>query len=62
LAWPLLKPGGLLGFDDYGWRGVSDPTHCPALAIDAFLSVMRRCLTEVHRGYQIWVRKTYQDK
>jgi predicted O-methyltransferase YrrM len=57
LAWPLLKPGGLMGFDDYGWRGPPEPQRCPALAVDAFLDVMRGCHSELHRGYQVWVQK-----
>jgi predicted O-methyltransferase YrrM len=58
LAWPLLRPGGLMGFDDYEWRAFPQPERCPALAIDAFLSVMRGHFEEVHRGYQLWVKKT----
>ncbi len=57
LAWPLLAPGGLLGFDDYGWRGPPEPERRPALAIDAFLAVMRGRYEEMHRGYQVWLRK-----
>jgi predicted O-methyltransferase YrrM len=57
LAWPLLKPGGLLGFDDYGWRVFPEPERCPALAINAFLDIMRRQLTVVERGYQVWIKK-----
>jgi hypothetical protein len=57
LAWPLLKPGGLMGFDDYGWRVFPQPEHWPGLAIDAFLYCMRGKFTEVHRGYQVWLRK-----
>jgi len=58
LAWPLLKPGGLLGFDDYQWQGAKEPEHCPALAIDAFCSVMRGRYDEIHRGVQLWVQKS----
>ncbi|VTR94238.1 Uncharacterized protein OS=Pirellula staleyi (strain ATCC 27377 / DSM 6068 / ICPB 4128) GN=Psta_1297 PE=4 SV=1: Methyltransf_24 [Gemmata massiliana] len=57
LAWSLLAPGGLLGFDDYGWRMFPEPERCPALAIDAFLGVMRGQFETLERGYQIWVRK-----
>jgi predicted O-methyltransferase YrrM len=57
LAWPLLRPGGLIGFDDYGWNGFPEPERCPALAVDAFLAVMRGRFAELHRGYQVWVRK-----
>lgn len=58
LTWPLLKPGGLLGFDDYGWRGFPEPERCPALGIDGFLATMRGRYDELHRGHQIWVRRT----
>jgi hypothetical protein len=56
LIWPLLKPGG--GLDDYGWPGFPAPERCPALVIDAFLSVIRGELTVVDRGYQVWVTKS----
>ena len=58
LAWPLLKPGGLLGFDDYGWRVFPEPERRPAPAVDAFLTCLRGRYAEVHRGYQVWVKKT----
>jgi predicted O-methyltransferase YrrM len=57
LAWTLLVPGGILGFDDYGWRVSPDPAECPAAGIDAFLAAMRGRFAELHRGYQVWVRK-----
>ena len=43
--------------DDYGWRVFPEPERAPALAVDAFLGVMRGRFEEVHRGYQVWVRK-----
>lgn len=58
LAWPLLKPGGLLGFDDYGWRVFPEPERRPAPAVDAFLTCLRGWYEPVHRGYQVWVKKT----
>lgn len=57
LAWRLLKVGGLMGFDDYGWRQHPAPGHCPAPGVDGFLWAMRGHFAEVHRGYQVWVRK-----
>ncbi|MFO0802841.1 MAG: class I SAM-dependent methyltransferase [Gemmataceae bacterium] len=57
LVWPLLKPGGLLGFDDYRWQGFPESERRPALAIDAFLRVHRGRYEDVHRGYQVWIRK-----
>jgi predicted O-methyltransferase YrrM len=41
MALPLLVPGGILGFDDYGWRGSPDTAECPAAGIDAFLGAIR---------------------
>jgi predicted O-methyltransferase YrrM len=58
LAWPLLRQGGVLGFDDYGWPGFPQPERCPALGIDSFLNAMRGRFQALHRGYQVWVRKT----
>jgi predicted O-methyltransferase YrrM len=58
LSWPLLRPGGMLVFDDYGWRPWAPLHQTPALAVDAFLAVMLGHFEEVHRGYQVWVRKT----
>jgi predicted O-methyltransferase YrrM len=57
LAWPLLKVGGLLGFDDYGWRVFPEPERRPGPAVDAFLGLMRGHFQELHRGYQVWVKK-----
>jgi predicted O-methyltransferase YrrM len=56
LGWRLLKIGGLLIFDDYGW---DDPRrhHPPKLGIDAFLSINDWCAEVVHRGYQVAVLK-----
>lgn len=57
LSWPLLKPGGLIAFDDYEWPEFSDPRRRPKLAIDAFLTVQHGNYEVVHKGYQVWVRK-----
>jgi len=42
-AWRILKPGGLMMFDDYGWSPPPprEPKDGPGVAIDAFISVMR---------------------
>ena len=57
LAWPLLKKGGLLTFDDYAWDGDPDPLNCPGVAINAFLSVFETHYAMIHKGYQITIEK-----
>jgi hypothetical protein len=58
LAWPLLKPGGFLGFDDYTCRRFPVPERCPALGIDGFLAALRGRYEELYRGHQVWVRRS----
>lgn len=56
-AWPLLKSGGFMVFDDYLW-GVNLPaTHKPKIAIDFFVNLFEEELTIAHIGYQFIVRK-----
>jgi hypothetical protein len=65
MAFPLVKVGGIIAFDDYNW---SKPhlgswwstigVWRPSLAIDSFLAVYGGALETLERGYQLWVRKT----
>jgi len=50
----LLKPGGLLMADDYGWTLSPDR---PAPAIDAFLSIYGPEIEVLHKGYCVVARK-----
>lgn len=54
-AWPLLKPGGLLAFDDYEWGDGGPSTPRPA--IDRFLAEYASEMTVYRLGYQCVVRK-----
>lgn len=54
LSWPLVRPGGLLVFDDYRWKGTGSR---PRVAIDAFLRVHRGTYELLHKGYQVAIRK-----
>ncbi len=56
LCWPLLKNGGLLIFDDYGWVGVPDELR-PQVAIDAFITAYRSYASVVFRDYQLVLLK-----
>ena len=57
LSWPLLKPGGLITFDDYEWVGDPDPLNRPGMAVDAFLNVFKNRYALVHKGYQVTIEK-----
>jgi hypothetical protein len=64
LTWDLLKPGGIIIFDDYGFvRAPSDnPSQAliPKPAIDAFLLAFRHHIEVLHQDYQVIVRKKVQ--
>lgn len=61
LSWRLLRPGGVMTFDDYEMAAhqlaaFSSPAR-PDIGIDAFLNVVADRLEIVHKGFQITVRK-----
>jgi predicted O-methyltransferase YrrM len=51
LAWPCVKVGGLVTFDDYSSSGVR-------VALDAFLSIYGAQSQIVHEGAQLTIRRT----
>ena len=63
LAWPLLKIGGLMVFDDYLWRPSYVPgdsiVHAPKIAVDAFTTIFdeKMSILAVNNIYQIYVLK-----
>lgn len=58
LAWQLLKPGGILIWDDYKW-GPKKPEYMrPGPAIDQFVALYRGAISIIHSGYQFIVRRT----
>lgn len=56
-VWPLLRPGGLLVWDDYAWQREYPRKLRPEDAIDYFLSLHAGQYTELHRGYQIIIQR-----
>ena len=56
-AFEVLKPGGIIAFDDYDWRGGTSPIDRPRMAIDAFLEIYREKIEVLHKQYQCWVKK-----
>ena len=63
LAFPLLRVGGTLIFDDYIWSDQSpqqrDPLRMPKPAIDAFVNIYQRKIEFYHRLplWQLYLRK-----
>ncbi|MBW2723706.1 MAG: class I SAM-dependent methyltransferase, partial [Deltaproteobacteria bacterium] len=58
LAWGLLKPGGLIVFDDYGPWNPEWPTRLrPAFSINSFVTAFEGEVEVVDRYYQLVVRK-----
>jgi predicted O-methyltransferase YrrM len=57
MAWPLLKQGGLMVFDDYLWGESRDILHRPKMAVDFFVNTFAEGLDIVHIGHQFAVRK-----
>lgn len=57
LSWPLLRQRGILIFDDYQWQPDLPPELRPRPAIDAFVTMFRREVEVVDRGYQLMIRK-----
>jgi len=58
MAWPLLKSGGIMLFDDYHWNpeGFTDRQK-PKMAVDAFSHIFKDQFNVVHDGYQIAIQK-----
>lgn len=57
MAWPLLKTGGFMVFDDYLWGDAGNLLDRPKLAVDAFSSIFAKELDIVYIGYQYAVQK-----
>lgn len=60
LAWPLIKKGGIVIFDDYLWQPYPEPHKTPKLAVDAFLKMVFDEMEPIHHGYQVMIRKTVE--
>jgi predicted O-methyltransferase YrrM len=58
LCWPLLKPGGVVAFDDYEWRMHRPPENRPQQGIDRFLDEHRGELEVLHKSYTLVARRT----
>lgn len=58
LAWPQLKSGGIMAFDDYLWQHESgDPRLAPQVGIDLFLHRHELDVQILTKNSQVWLRK-----
>ena len=60
LCWDLLKKGGIMIFDDYRWKCVTNkrnPLLSPRLAIDVFRSLFRDRIKILSVGTQVILKK-----
>jgi predicted O-methyltransferase YrrM len=57
MAWPMLRKGGIMVFNDYLWGVNEAPTHTPKMAVDAFIACYSEQLEVVMAGYQMGIKK-----
>lgn len=57
MCWALLKPSGLLIFDDYKWPARLAKGLSPRQGIDQFLKRYATELQIIYKDYQVFVRK-----
>jgi predicted O-methyltransferase YrrM len=58
LSFDLLKPGGILIWDDYLWDVFPNPIDCPKMAIDTFLACYSKHYKMIQSGtWQVCVEK-----
>ena len=56
-SFPLIKPGGIIIFDDYLWFGMKLLIDNPKPAIDAFLEIYGDKINILYKGYQVIIQK-----
>jgi predicted O-methyltransferase YrrM len=57
LAWPLLRPGGIVIWDDYAGGNDKPAAERVMPAVEVFLAWHFGEYVELHRGYQVMVQK-----
>lgn len=59
LCHPLLKSGGIIIFDDYGWKDPNNmhPTNSPELGVNCFMSIHETQYDCIMKGYQVGIIK-----
>lgn len=57
MCFGLLRPGGIMTFDDYLWDHEPDFMMRPKLAVDAFINCCYKHLEIIGQGYQLVIQK-----
>ncbi len=57
MTWELIKPGGIIIFDDYDWHMNDPPSKRPKIAFDAFIESFIDQIEVRHIGRQLIVKK-----
>jgi len=57
MCWPMLKPGGVMSFDDYEWRLHRPVENRPQQGIDRFLHEHRDELEILHKAYTVMAKR-----
>jgi predicted O-methyltransferase YrrM len=57
LSWALLKPGGIIIFDDYAWEPEKPLEERPEMGIDTFLRDFYSQIEILHKEYQVIVKR-----
>lgn len=69
LSFKLLKPGGIMGIDDYGWDksdsqawlAYYSQSHS-AIAVDWFLQLYKDSINILEKGNRVWIKKHYNHR
>lgn len=61
LSWKLLKVGGIMIFDDYGWGHTESIENQPKTGIDAFLMGYQKHYKILGSGWQICIQKLHHE-
>ena len=57
LAWRLLKPGGIIAFDDYLWTDPRGIEYQPGWSIDTFVGIVKDDSEVLVSNSQVWLKK-----
>jgi predicted O-methyltransferase YrrM len=57
LSFKLLKPNGVMIFDDYKGGELEDTTLSPFKGINAFIEVYDKHIEVLHKDYQVYIKK-----